>query len=70
MPRNMRLSTRTREKEAAASDRDPAGVIKGQTAGGNERVQVWMMSQVLRPGVQHGKHTDAMHRDGVDQQRS
>ena len=22
-------------------------------------MQVWMMSQVLRPGVQHGKHTNA-----------
>ncbi len=41
------------------SGRDPAGVIKSQSAGGNEAVQVWMMSQVLRPGVQHGKHTDA-----------
>jgi hypothetical protein len=30
---------------------------------------VWMMSQVLRPGVQHGKHTDActeMARIGSD----
>ena len=42
-----------------ASGWDPAGVIKSQSAGGNEAVQVWMMSQVLRPGVQHGKHTDA-----------
>ena len=38
---------------------DPAGVIKSQPAGRNEAVQVWMKSQVLRPCVQHGKHTDA-----------
>ena len=42
-----------------ASGWDPAGVIKSQPAGGNEAVQVWMVSQVLRPGMQHGKHTDA-----------
>ena len=42
-----------------ASGWDPAGVIEGQSAGGNEAVQVRMMSQVLRPGVQHGKHADA-----------
>ena len=33
---------------------DPAGVIESQTAGGNETVQMRMMSQVLRPGVQYG----------------
>ena len=34
-------------------------MIERQSAGGNETVQVGMMSEVLRPGVQHGKHTDA-----------
>jgi hypothetical protein len=34
-------------------------VIGSQSAGGNETVQVRMMSQVLRPGVKDSEHTDA-----------
>src|ERR1700678_4525329 len=48
-----------REEETASSAWDPTGVIESKSAGGNEAMQVWMMSQVLRPGVQHSKHPDA-----------
>ncbi len=49
----------TVEEETAASGCDPAGVIKGQSTGWNQTVQVRVMSQILRPSVQHGQHTDA-----------
>ena len=34
-------------------------MVERQSAGGNEAVQVGMMSQVLRPGVQHSERADA-----------
>jgi len=40
-----------------ASVRYLAGVIERQSTDGNETVQVRMMPQVLRTGVQHGEHT-------------
>jgi hypothetical protein len=36
----------------------PTGVIERQPVSRNEAVQVRMMTQVLRPGVQHGEHAD------------
>src|SRR5271157_198618 len=48
-----------REEEPATCGCHPAGVIEGQSAGGDETMQVRMMLEVLTPGVQHGEHTDA-----------
>ena len=36
---------------------DPAGVIRSQSAGGNEAVQMWMELQVLTPGMENGEYT-------------
>jgi len=47
------------KEEPAASGSNPSGVIEIQSADWNETVQVRMMPQVLRPGVQHSKHANA-----------
>jgi hypothetical protein len=67
----MQLSTCTGRKKLGlvATQRE---FIESQSAGRNETVQVRMMSQVLRPGVQYRKRADAcpqMPRIGGDLQQ-
>ena len=37
---------------------NPARVVRGEAAGGNDAVQVRMQAQVLSPGVQDAEETD------------
>jgi len=37
---------------------DPSGTVKGQTAGGNDVVNMGMMFEVLSPGMEHAEKTD------------
>ena len=37
---------------------DPAGVIGSQTAGRNDTVNMWMMEELLVPGMEHAEETD------------
>jgi len=37
---------------------DPSGTVKGQTAGGNDVVNMGMMLEVLSPGMEHAEKTD------------
>ena len=46
------------QKEPASSW-DPAGVVEGETAAGDETMEVGMMPQSLRPRVQHCQYADA-----------
>lgn len=46
------------EEEPVAFGCDPAGVIEGEPAGWEEAVRVRMKTQVLRPGMQNGEHSD------------
>ena len=51
---------------------DPAGVIRSQSAGGNETVQMRMKLQVLTPGMENGEYADTcteMTRVGSDPQQ-
>ncbi len=60
-----------REEEPVALGCDPAGVIRSQSAGGNETVQMGMELEVLAPGMEHSEDADArtqMARVGSDLQ--
>ena len=46
-------------QEEAGSAGDPAGVIEGESTGGNQAMQVRMVAQILTPGVEYGKYPDA-----------
>ena len=46
-------------KEVARSAGDPALVIGGKSAAGDNAVQMRVMEQVLSPGMQYGEEADA-----------
>src|SRR5271165_1236310 len=46
-------------QEEARSASDPAGMIKGEPPGWDQAMQVRMVAQILAPGMEHGKHSDA-----------
>ena len=46
-------------QEEAGSAGDPAGMIEGESTGGDQAMQVRMVAQVLAPGMEYGKHPDA-----------
>src|SRR5271165_7178140 len=46
-------------QEEAGSAGDPAGVIEGKSTGGDQAMQVRMVTQVLAPGMEYGEHPDA-----------
>ena len=59
-------------QEEARSAGDPAGMIEGESTGGNQAMQVRMVAQVLAPGMEYGEHSDAcaeMARIGGDLQQ-
>ena len=37
---------------------NPASILERETAGGNDTVKMWMVLQVLSPGVQHREKAD------------
>jgi hypothetical protein len=47
------------KEEASSSGCNPVGVIEGQSAGGNETVQMRMMLKVLTPRMENSEHADA-----------
>jgi hypothetical protein len=46
------------KEEGMLPTSDPAAAVGGESAAGNDAVQVRMKMQVLTPGVQHGKEAD------------
>ncbi len=46
-------------QEETRSTGDPAGMIEGESTGGDQAMQVRMVAQVLAPGMEYGEHSDA-----------
>src|SRR5271165_6242707 len=46
-------------QEEARSAGDPAGMIKGESTGRYQAMQVRMVAQVLAPSMEYGEHSDA-----------
>jgi hypothetical protein len=45
-------------QEEGIAGMDPAGVIWGQTSGGDQAMDMRMSQQILAPGMQHGEESD------------
>jgi len=45
------------EKEVLTTT-DPALTVEGETAAGDHAMQVWVMEQILAPGMEHGQKAD------------
>jgi hypothetical protein len=59
-------------QEERIAGAEPATMVRGESAGGNDAVDVGMQEQVLSPGMQDADHTDftsQMFRVGCDFQQ-
>ena len=54
-------------EQKVVSCSDPAALIRGQSTGGNQTVEMKMIFEGLVPGVQHGDDTHRSAGDAVDQ---